>query len=408
MFSLHLYRTLGHLLTPILKGLVPPSRKGILPPAELWLHAASVGEANVAAAIIKALRLRRPETRILLTLQTSAGLARARKLLETEGVSLALAPFDLPHFVKEAFQRVRPRVLALVETELWPNLILEARRRGVSLLLVNGRLSEKAFRRYRLHKGLWQKLLKSFGALGVIGPQEAERFRALGAPSERLYLLGNAKYDLLQQRKEKLSLKEARKKLPSSKQILTFGSLRKGEEKEVLKAVVKFLKKFSGRICLVLAPRHLKRIKEYERNLKKLKIPYSLWSKLPQREAPVILLDAIGPLFEIYALSFAAFVGGSLVPRGGQNPLEPALLGRPLLFGPFMDNFPYEAKALKNCGKIQVRDGEEIFEKFSFWLENPEEAQEIGQKASLVAREFLGASTRYAALLAEALTLPPS
>ncbi len=408
MLPLTLYRFVGHLLEPLLSPRLSSPRKGFLPRADLWLHAASVGEATVAAAIIKALQERFSGAKILLTLQTHTGLAKARELLR-EDIALSPAPLDFPSFVKRAFECVKPRVLALVETELWPNLILEAQRHRVLLVTVNGRLSQKAYRRYRLSRRLWRELFRNFWALGVIGPLEAKRFEALGAPKKRLRILGNAKYDLLYQRKAELQLEEARKKLPFAEKILTFGSVRGGEEKEILKAIALLLKKFPGKIRIALAPRHLKLLKKLEKGLRERGIPYTRWSLLPTREAPVILIDAIGPLLKIYALSFAAFVGGSLIPKGGQNPLEPALFKRPLLFGPYMTNFPYEAEALKKaCGDITVNNGEEIFEMFSFWLENPEEARATGEKAFRVLEGFLGASANYAKLLHEALlSFPP-
>ncbi len=407
MLSLKIYQTLGRLLTPLWRSKKPPSRRGLLPQADIWLHAASVGEAQIAAAIIKAFLKRRPQTKILLTLQTYTGLAKAKELLSSKEIAVELAPFDLPSFARKAFAKTRPKVFALIETELWPNLILEAFKQQVPVLTLNGRLSERAYRRYRLLLGLWRKILGNFWALGVIGPLEAKRFEALGAPRDRLYILGNAKYDLLYERKKAFSdAKHLKKFFPQ--RLLTFGSLRGGEEKEVVKAVFLLYKKFSEEICFVLAPRHLKNLKKLAQKLQERKIPYTLWSRLPQERAPVVLLDTIGPLLEIYAFSYASFVGGSLIPKGGQNPFEPALFERPLLFGPFMMNFPYEAEALrKRCGNIIVKNGEEIFEKFSYWLEKPLEAQKTGQLAYQVLKEFLGASQKYALLLEKAFTHRP-
>ncbi len=407
MLSLAAYRTIGYLLTPFFNRKVPPPRRGDLPRAELWLHAASVGEAQIAASIIRAFRQKRPKTSILLTLQTKTGLLKARELLGSEKVALSLAPWDLPAYARRAFQKVRPRVFALIETEIWPNLILEAQRQNTLLLTLNGRLSERAFRRYRLLRGLLKRLFRGFRALGVIGPLEARRFEALGAPKDRLHILGNAKYDLLYERKKQLSGKKDHSKLSSSQKILTFGSLRGGEEKEAVKAVSLLRKRFPE-ISFVLAPRHLERLKALGKELQKRKIPYTFWSRLPEDTAPVILLDAIGPLLEVYAHSYASFVGGSLVPRGGQNPFEPALFERPLLFGPHMENFPYEAEALQETvNGIVVKNGEEIFEKFSYWLENPSEAQRAGKLAHRALEKFLGASRRYASLLEEAFNHPP-
>ncbi len=357
----------------------------------------------MAAAIIKALREKNPSLTILLTLQTETGLKKARELLG--GENIALAPLDCPGFVARAFENVRPQVLALIETELWPNLISSARKFGVKILLLNGRLSQKSLKRYLLFKNFWAGLLNHFEAIGVIGPKEAERFLKLGAPEEKIRILGNAKYDLLRERSQKISTGEIKALLDTGR-LITFGSVRSGEEKQVVEATRLLLNTFPT-LTVALVPRHLSLVKRLKKWLTSYGLPYALWSR--KEKAPVIIVDEIGPLLSFYAASYAAFVGGSLIPKGGQNPLEPAAFKRPVIFGPHLTNFPYEAKALKERlgEEIVVRNAQEIFAQFSSFLRDEPKTKALGERAYAVFESFVGASKRYASWLSGFLIPPP-
>ncbi len=403
MLALKIYRLVGRLGEPLVARRVSPPRRGMLPQAEIWFHAASVGEAAVAAAIIKALRQKGIRPSILLTLQTETGLKKAKELLG-EICLISLAPLDFPGFAEKALEQVKPQILALIETELWPNLILSAQRKGVKLLLLNGRLSLKAFKRYLLVRGLLTRLLESFSALGVIGPIEAERFLRLGAPRERLSLLGNAKYDLLFERAQRVKVEGIKEALGKPHFLITFGSLRSGEEKEAAKASKTLLKEFA-KLKIALVPRHLTLVKKLARELDRQGVAYGKWSENP-KEGRLIIVDKIGPLLSFYGASHVAFVGGSLVPKGGQNPLEPAIFGIPTFFGPHMENFPYEAGALISAlgNETTVRTGNELAERISRLLKNEEERIEKGAAARKVVEKFLGASPKYAALVEKHLT----
>ncbi|OAG27909.1 3-deoxy-D-manno-octulosonic acid transferase [Thermodesulfatator autotrophicus] len=396
---LRAYRLIGHLFTPFLKARgLPSTRQGNLPRADLWIHAASVGEANVAASIISGFLKRNPGVKVLLTLQTHTGIKKAQELLAGLPVAITLAPFDVPSFIKKAFSSVNPKVLAIIETELWPNLICEARARGTKLLVLNGRLSARSFKSYRLIKPLLKKLLVSFEHIGVIGPDEKKRYLLLGALPEKVSIMGNAKYDLLWERHKKLDLTTISSKLPQTEELFVFGSVRRGEEETIAKAIF-FLKGTLPNVHFIIVPRHLTLIPRIKDQLSKKGLSFRLYSE-PINTALVTIVDEIGPLFGIYALSKAAFVGGSLCPKGGQNPFEPAVFRKPVLVGPHMENFSYEAKALVTEGGAQVvKNSRELAEDIYKLFKEKKLAQEKGELAFKAFKKFLGATENYISLL---------
>ncbi|AEH43968.1 Three-deoxy-D-manno-octulosonic-acid transferase domain-containing protein [Thermodesulfatator indicus DSM 15286] len=394
------YRLIGQLLTPffLAKG-IPKERKGELPKADIWIHAASVGEANVAASIISNFLRYHPEVKILLTLHTSTGIKKAKDLLEDFPVFISWAPFDTPSFVKKALLSVSPKVFAIVETELWPNLICEAHASGTKLLILNGRLSSRSFKKYKLIRPLLKELFFKFEHIAVIGPEEKERYLALGAPPEKVSIEGNAKYDLLWERHKKLDLKKIVSRLPQ-KPLFVFGSIRKGEEK-IIGEVLSLLQKTLPKVHFILVPRHLTFIPGIKNELSQRGLSFRLYSK-PVNDSLVTIVDEIGPLFGIYALSKAAFVGGSLCPKGGQNPFEPAVFKKPVLFGPYMENFSYEAKALVTAGGAQiVKTPDELAQAIKGFFTDEKLTQKTGEAAFESFKKFLGATTRYVSLLEE-------
>ncbi len=371
-------------------------------PADLWMHAASVGESRVAAAILKGLMEARPGIKIFLTLQTATGLREARKLLEgIPGVTSELAPWDGPRAVRAFFKTLRPRVLALVETELWPNLLAEALARDVPVVIVNGRLSDRAFSRYRLLKGVFRPLLKQVAFLGAISERDRERFVELGVPPERATVLGNAKHDLAFQRAEVLDPGplEGRLGLQPGERLLVFGSMREGEETLVAELVAGL----SGepRTRFVVVPRHPERAPGFFRTLAPLGWPVAFFRGAQGLAGfRVVIVDEVGPLFGLYALASIALIGGSFRNKGGQNPIEPAVFGKPILFGPHMENFRLEAETLlAGGGAVQVTSSSEALEILRTWLRNPKSAQQVGKKALEAARRLRGASLRYAEAL---------
>ncbi len=401
------YRWASGLAEKLLAGRYPerfvPSG---LTPVDLWMHAASVGESRVAAAILKALRKIRPETKIFLSLQTAAGLAEARKLLEGfSGIKVGLAPWDGPKALKAFFETLRPRVLALVETELWPNLLAEARARNVPVVIVNGRLSDRSYPRYRRLKGLWRPFLTGVAFLGAISERDRARFEALGVPRERTAVLGNAKHDLAFERAGNLDPGPLARRLglEPGQRLLVFGSLRAGEEHLVAELVAGL----SGEpgVRFVVVPRHPERAPDFYRHLAPLGWPVAFFRGAEGLAGfRIVIVDEVGPLFGLYALASAALVGGSFASHGGQNPVEPAVFGKPILFGPHMENFRPEAESLLEAGgAVQVNSGAEALSVLRTWLRDPDQAQKVGQKALQAALKLRGASRRYARVLARFL-----
>ncbi len=371
------------------------------------MHAASVGEAQVAVAILKALWARRP-ARVHLTFQTSTGLAQARRLLSSSKCSLALAPWDGPQTLRGYLQGLSPRLLVLIETELWPNLIKEALQAGTRVILLNGRLSARRFRRYRLTRPLWAPLLRHFTFLGVISEADRDRFLKLGAPPERIQVLGNAKHDLLWERTHTLGYQELkglvdRLGLSPSEKVLVFGSFRAGEE-EAVREMVQALKDLPG-VRFVVVPRHPERARAFYESLAPLGLPVAFFKGAQGLQGfRVVIVDEIGPLFSLYALAEAAVVGGSFAPLGGQNPIEPAVWGKPVLFGPYLENFPLEKEVLlTEGGACQVDSPEKGAQVLKTWLTEPRERERRARQAFRAASKLKGASQRYAQILARFL-----
>ncbi len=383
-FYYHLTKT----LEPVFKrkGLAL-ERQGFVPgPVDLWMHAASVGEANVAVAILKEFLKLFPNVRILLTLFTPTGLKKAKELIRDNRVDITLAPYDLPSFVNRAIKQAQPKVFALVETELWPNLIFLSWKAGVKVLLLNGRLSKKSFPRYRLIKPLFREILPIFATLCVIGHVEAKRFEALGAHPEKIKIFGNAKHDLLKKRAEGFDPTPVKMRLGlEQEEVIIFGSLRRGEERFIVETIY-HLHSQKG-LIFVLVPRHLELLSSLKKALEQFGLSFDMWSELDGKyRHRIILVDEIGPLFGLYSIAKIAFVGGSLVPKGGQNPMEAAAFGVPIIFGPYMENFEIEARSLrKEGGGFLVKNVNELV----FLIEELQNNQGLYLSASTGAQKTL-------------------
>ncbi len=353
-------------------------------PQDLWLQAVSVGEVAVAEALVQAIDRRAPGLKILISVTTPAGFARAISSLGTR-CSVIPYPLDFPQIVRRMTIEVRPRVYACLETELWPNLISAVRQFGGKTVLLNGRISAKSFPRYLRLLSITRPLLAGFSKICAISDIHANRLAALGAPMDRIQITGNAKFEGLLSRPDPgrvMGLRN-RLKIENSIKVLVAGSLRGGEEKEVISAYDLLQPRWSDMIFF-LVPRHLNKVSSIISALNKKSIPYQLWSEMEvnqRRTAKVVVVDVIGPLFDLYGLATAAFVGGSLVPKGGQNLLEPAAWGCPVIYGPHTDNFEEAKITLESHGGGQeVKNGKDLAEAVNLLFEEPLKREERGRR----------------------------
>jgi 3-deoxy-D-manno-octulosonic-acid transferase len=296
----------------------------------IWLHGASVGEVLLAGLLIKELAAILPEADFVLSTMTEQGMEIARKQAG-DRVRCIYAPLDLVGIVDRAIRRIQPTMYICLETELWPVFLLQAKKSGSKLVILNGRLSERSFQRYQLAKGLMTKMLACFSMISVIRPSDAKRFIGLGAEPEKVRVLGNAKYDQDMESLASESEEQYRSwlNLHPGQSLLVAGSTHTGEE-EILLRVFQDLKKATGMqdLIWVVAPRHLQRLPEVEAMLKQKQIPFERLSdmKSSERKTDTILVDSMGDLAGIYSIASYVFCGGSLVERGGHNIMEAAQL----------------------------------------------------------------------------------
>lgn len=368
--------------------------------AVLWVHAASAGEMTAASALIVRLK-ERPKTAILATAMTSSGRERARALAAVDHASLA--PADFFPAAAGFIHAIHPRALILVETELWPHLIELSFQRGATICLVNARMTEKSFARYRRLRPFIAPFLERLAIVCAQTQSDAERFLRLGARAEAMQVCGNMKYDLpppasdgrLERTVQRLGWGEA--------PVFVAGSTHPVEEEQVLAGYLA-ARAACPSLRLILAPRHPERAAHTSALLLSRGIPFARLSALeaagetPRAEA--LILDTLGLLGAAYRLARAAFVGGTLVPIGGHNLLEPALAGTPVLFGPHTEHIPEPAHALESAGGgFCVEDGARLGAILGELLADPARARAQGALARRTAGAFSGAVSRTLAAL---------
>lgn len=391
-------------------GFAPHPRRGR---PRVWFHGASVGEVRSAAEVIRALWAIRPEAEIILSSGTPAGLETASALFPypEKRVTVMAAPLDFWGAPGRALTRLKPSALVIMETELWPNLIRQAQAAGLPLILAAARLTPRSFGRYRLVRSFMADLLNRFTLIAPSGQLEYDLYAALGAPSARMKILGNPKFDGLAAEADKPEFLARKADWAHRLQtdgraspLITAGSTHPGEEELSLNAF-QALENQHPNARLLLAPRHLTRVEEIlalarSRGFQAEKAgrpgdpPLSAQSK-------VLILDSFGQLSAIYALSAVVLVGGSLrAGLMGHNPLEPAAVAAPMMFGPHMASFQREAEALLLAGGALETVPERLAEDWAAWLDQPETAAAVGRAA----RRHLDEQPPAAPALARALT----
>jgi 3-deoxy-D-manno-octulosonic-acid transferase len=371
----------------------------------IWVHAVSVGEVTAAAPIVASLRDMFPHACIVLSTSTETGQEMARRLV-TAASAYLYYPLDIPWVVRKTLNRVRPDIFVPVETELWPNFIRICRERGVRIVMVNGRISPRSFTRYAQTRFFWKRLLAWVDAMGMISQVDADRIIRIGAAREKVRVEGNAKYDSLASRADDHRRDEMRRtlNLPEGSSVFVAGSTHAGEEHVILNVYKNICAHYPDFI-LIIVPRHIERSAEIVSLAADggfsdcIRMSEIQKGKVRHGER-IVLVDVIGELFRIYSLATVVFCGGSLVPRGGQNILEPAAWGKVIFYGPSMEDFVDEKGLLEDAGAgITVNDEADLTTKLLHLLADPAGLAARGHAGRRVVTSNKGAARRYAALI---------
>jgi len=384
-------------------------RIGFLPTLSLkkpiWVHAASVGEVFCSIPLLKRIKEEFPQSEIVLTTMTRTG-NQAAKTYIPEAKAVLFCPIDHPITLHRAIERIQPRFLLIAETELWPNLLRSCGKRGIPIVVFNGRISEKSFRGYLFFKFFFKECLKYVSLFLMQTEEDRNRIIEIGAASDKTRVVGNLKFDQTISSPTQKAVSEIAKVpgLKGRESILIAGSTHPGEE-EILVSLFKDLKKINPSLILLLAPRHLERLEEVERVIKKESLSWTRRTSFPMsqgqsaeepKEPPeIILLDTMGELMSLYSLGTVIFVGGSLVPVGGHNPLEPLFFKKCVLFGPYMFHFSEISRSLiKAGGAIQVEGREDLFSHLKRLLSDEGARKEVGEKGYQFLQKHRGATER--------------
>lgn len=370
------------------------------PQGSVWLHAVSVGETEAAAPLIDALRDDYPGVPLLVTTTTPTGSARVSALFG-DSVHHVYLPYDLPDAVSRFMDGYRPRLAIFMETEIWPNLFAGCAARNIPLVIVNARLSERSCRGYQRLAVLVKATLSAVHAIAAQTAADATRFAGLGVPEARLHVLGNLKFDRTPAADAREQGQVLRSRLFGNRPIWIAASTHPGEEQQILAVQQKLLTRHPD-MLLILAPRHPERAAQVAGLLQDSGMRYVRRSddRPCPTDCPAYLLDSLGELNAFYAAADIAFVGGSLVPTGGHNILEPAALGLPVLFGPHMSHFADIAqRLLETEGAIQVPSSDHLLEQLERLWQNAPASKQLGARASEFVVKNQGALQRHMALL---------
>ncbi len=367
---------------------------------DLWIHAVSVGETMAARPVVEEILRRRPATTIVFTTTTITGQAQARKLFPNATVTYF--PFDFAASVKRFLKQHQPRVFATMETEIWPNVTRLARKRGVKMLLANGRISDRSFPRYRLMKGLVGPILRKYDRILAREETDRERFVAIGAPAAIVETSGNVKFDYVPDERP-LEIGPQLEALIAGRKVLILGSTMEGEDEALVPLLARFIAAHNA--FVIIGPRKPERFDVVAALLTASKIRFVRRSDWTDGAADVLLLDTFGELAKLYRYATAAFIGGSLIlPTGGHNPIEPAAVGVPVTFGPHMSNFREIAELfLREGGAVESRTAGDVLAFAERMFDDDVARAEAGAKARRTVERNRGAAARTASRIIEML-----
>jgi len=379
----------------------------------IWIHAVSVGEALTARALAADLKARYPRLRLFLSTTTIAGQQVARRSLQHVD-AVFYFPFDWTFTSRRTLNLVNPRVFIMMETEIWPNLLRLCRKRGVKTVVINGRISSRSYPRYRLIRPFFRRVLDDVDRFCMQSEESARRLIDLGADPARVTVTGSLKFDSLEIPTPTSHGKPRDRvlrffRLSANRPVIVAGSTMRGEETAILRAFAR-VKTTMVSAMLVLAPRHPERFGEVERIAREAGFVATRRSELPidaEPRADVVVLDSMGELAQLYQLATAVFVGGSLVDHGGHNILEPAVFGKPIVFGPHMQNFTEIADAfVTNGAAVQVQTERELEEVLLGLLSDPVRRARLGAAARALVEANRGAKEKTLAVVAD--LVPPA
>lgn len=372
----------------------------------IWLHSVSVGETLAAVPLVKAIQTRYPQHRLLVTTMTPTGSERVKAAFG-DSVSHNYAPYDLPDALARFLGRVRPELLIIMETELWPNTIAACHKRGVPVVLANARLSEKSARGYRQLHWITSLMLQQLQCVAAQHRDDARRFQELGLNSDRITITGNIKFDLALGEELKLQSQQLAEQWRGDRQrpILLAASTHQGEDEMILNAFG-VLKKDLPELLLVLVPRHPERFNEVAGLCISQGFTVARRSDIHAEvsQMDILLGDTMGELMMFFGACDVAFVGGSLVPTGGHNVIEPAAWGKPIVTGPHLFNFAEASRLLQdNQAMLVCSDAEQLAEQIARLFQESDTRKQMGQAARQVAEANRGALDRLLAVIAQML-----
>ncbi len=363
-----------------------------LPKNALWIHAVSVGEVQSAYPFVKEIKTQAPEMPILLSTITKTGRAMSTQLMG-ETVDRIYYPWDSPSIINRALDTLTPRAYVTIETEIWPEMLFQLQRRRIPSFLVNGRLSEASFKKYRPFRSFWGPVIGRYTLVFVRSDIERQRFIDLGVSPEKIKVAGDCKVDALIQRKNTLDSSSLAPYFRGQAPVILAGSTHQGEDSIVLQAYAALLKKFPT-LRLVLVPRHPERAKTLAQQAKNLRFAGVALMTEKNYAWKLMIVDQIGQLLPLYSRAKAAFIGGSLVPKGGQNIIEPAIWGTPFCQGPYFSDFDQATKDLQKIGACRiVRNAGEMAQFFEEKILSPDQTP-LHQACTNYIATHSGASAR--------------
>lgn len=377
----------------------------------IWMHAVSVGEVNLIIHLIKALEIRAPNLKFVVSTTTTTGMADLRRRLPPH-ISKIYYPIDRNGIVARALSTIHPDAIVLFETEIWPNFIWRAKKRGVPLFLANARLSDRSYRGYKRFGFLFRQIFASFDGIAAQSEAQAERFQAVGVRRQRIHITGNLKYEAaIATERKTVDVGGLLKQLGvnGDSPILIGGSTHDGEE-VLLAEIAQRLRTQLPKLFLILVPRHFERCNEIARKLQErgvkliFRTAIKAGTRLAEGEVNCLLVNTTGELRFFYEYGTVVFVGKSITAKGGQNPIEPGAFGKAIVFGPNMQNFADVArKFVEKSGAVQVRDAAMLEKVLGELLEDKYQRAELGRNALHVVSENLGAMERTVEMILDRL-----